>query len=61
MVRELFSHRRKTIKKALKTSSSILGIENVNLILEGISGDILKKRPEELTLEEFSIIANIIA
>ena len=58
IVRELFSHRRKTIKKGLKTSSSIIGAENVNKILGQIPEELLKKRPEELTLEEFSIMAN---
>ncbi|MDD4126493.1 MAG: 16S rRNA (adenine(1518)-N(6)/adenine(1519)-N(6))-dimethyltransferase RsmA [Methanomicrobium sp.] len=60
LVRELFSHRRKTIKKALKTSSNILGHESIEKILNKNPEDILKKRPEELTLEEFSILSNSI-
>ncbi|MDD3407738.1 MAG: 16S rRNA (adenine(1518)-N(6)/adenine(1519)-N(6))-dimethyltransferase RsmA [Methanomicrobium sp.] len=60
LVRELFSHRRKTIKKALKISSGIIGEGNAEKILNKNREEILKKRPEELTLEEFSILSNSI-
>ncbi|MDD3976905.1 MAG: 16S rRNA (adenine(1518)-N(6)/adenine(1519)-N(6))-dimethyltransferase RsmA [Methanomicrobium sp.] len=60
LVRELFSHRRKTLKKALKISSHILGEDNVKEIIYKSPDEILKKRPEELTLKEFSDLSNAV-
>ncbi|MBP2132873.1 16S rRNA (adenine1518-N6/adenine1519-N6)-dimethyltransferase [Methanomicrobium sp. W14] len=59
LVRELFSLRRKTIRKALKISSKKLGEKNVERIFENIPEELLQKRPEELTLKEFSFMSNI--
>lgn len=58
VVRELFSHRRKTIRKALKISAGIIGKERVEAIEQNIPEEILSKRPEELLLSDFAKIAN---
>jgi len=58
VVRELFSHRRKTIRKGLKTSRSLLGVERTDRIIAALTDDVLAKRPEELSLREFADIAN---
>jgi len=59
LVRELFSHRRKTIRKALKIAAGPLGEERVDRILSGLPEDVLKARPEALSLEEFAEISNL--
>ena len=58
IVRELFSHRRKTVRKGLKTSRDLLGTETVDRIIATLPEDLLAKRPEELSLKEFADIAN---
>ena len=58
VVRELFSHRRKTIQKSLKISQGSIGKEQVAAILDTIPEEMLKKRPEELQLSDFAKIAN---
>lgn len=59
LVRELFSHRRKTLKKSLKASRAAIGEEKYQKIIEVLPDDMLKKRAEELTLKDFSDISNI--
>ena len=59
LVRELFSHRRKTLKKSLKSSRTIIGEEKYEKIIENLPDEMLKKRAEELTLKDFSDISNI--
>jgi len=58
IVRELFSNRRKTIRKALNISKNKIGREETERILDNVSGEILKKRPQELTLKEFADLSN---
>lgn len=58
IVRELFSHRRKTIRKAVNISKNNIGIDESERILSCASEDILKKRPQELTLKEFAELSN---
>lgn len=58
VVRELFSHRRKTLRKGLKTSRSLLGAERTDRIIDALPDEVLIKRPEELSLKEFADIAN---
>jgi len=58
IVRELFSYRRKTIRKALHISAGVIGKERVAAIEEIIPEEILKKRPEEIQLVDFAKIAN---
>jgi len=59
LVRELFSHRRKTLKKSLKASKTIIGGDKYEKIIIALPEEMLKKRAEELTLKDFSDIANI--
>jgi len=58
VVRELFSHRRKTIRKALKSGSTALGPERTARMLELLPEELLKRRAEELSLQEFALVAN---
>ncbi len=58
VVRELFSHRRKTVRKGLKTSRNLLGAERTDRIIADLPDEVLSKRPEELSLKEFADIAN---
>ncbi len=59
VVRELFSHRRKTIGKTLKLSKGALGVDSVEKMLSTLSETILKARAEALSLEEFAEISNM--
>ncbi|MGB7992331.1 16S ribosomal RNA methyltransferase A, partial [Methanoregula sp.] len=60
VVRALFSHRRKTVKNGLKGSSGILNREWAEMAIAALPEEILKSRPEELYLEDFSTIANLV-
>ena len=42
LVRELFSHRRKTLKKSLKSSRTVIGEDKYKKILDALPEDILK-------------------
>lgn len=59
LVRELFSHRRKTLRKSLKASRTVIGEERYVKIIESLPEEMLKKRAEELTLKNFSEISNL--
>jgi 16S rRNA (adenine1518-N6/adenine1519-N6)-dimethyltransferase len=59
IVRILFSHRRKTIRKALKISGGMLGENRVTAILNSLDEATQKARPETLTLEDFARMANM--
>ena len=59
LVRELFSHRRKTLKKSLKSSKAVIGEDRYKRIVDSLSDEMLKKRAEELSLKDFSDISNI--
>ena len=58
LVRELFSHRRKTIANGLKGLASIYGKENVAKFAASLEADLLQKRPEVLTVAEFITLSN---
>jgi 16S rRNA (adenine1518-N6/adenine1519-N6)-dimethyltransferase len=58
VVRGLFSYRRKTVKKGLKAAAGMIGSRLVERMLARLPEEILKARPEELTLKEFAAIAN---
>jgi len=60
VVRALFSHRRKTIRNCLKGSGGMLDPEWVRRVIIALPGEILKSRPEELYLEDFATIANMV-
>ncbi|HDR73418.1 MAG TPA: 16S ribosomal RNA methyltransferase A [Methanoculleus sp.] len=61
VVRALFSHRRKTVRKALKASRTLLGDERVDILVQVLPADILQARPEALPLEAFARIANAVS
>lgn len=58
IVRALFSHRRKTVRKALKIEAPLLDGDRVEAILASVNDEILQARPERLELEQFAEIAN---
>jgi 16S rRNA (adenine1518-N6/adenine1519-N6)-dimethyltransferase len=58
LVRVLFSYRRKTVRKGLRSSSDTFEPEAIERTIADLPEDLLKKRPEDLTLDEFVMIAN---
>ncbi len=58
LVRELFSHRRKTIQNGLKGMKSIYGEEVMTKLVDSLPNDLLGKRPEMLTISDFIELAN---
>ncbi len=59
VVRALFSHRRKTVRNGLRTSSGILPKTMVDRMCALLPDEILDARPEALYLEDFATIANL--
>lgn len=58
VVRELFSHRRKTIQNGLKGMKSIYGEEKMTALISSLPKDLLGKRPEKLSVIDFIELAN---
>ncbi|NLA38825.1 MAG: 16S ribosomal RNA methyltransferase A [Methanomicrobiales archaeon] len=58
VVRVLFSYRRKTVRKALRSGRDSFAPEAIEQTIAGLPADLLQRRPENLTLEEFALIAN---
>jgi len=58
VVRELFSHRRKTIQNGLKGMKSIYGEEKMTTLISSLPKDLLGKRPEKLSVIDFIELAN---
>mgnify|MGYP000924415129 CR=1 FL=1 len=58
VVRVLFSHRRKTVRKGLRSGKDSLPTEAIERAIADLPDDLLQRRPEDLTLEEFALIAN---
>ncbi len=61
VVRVLFSHRRKTVRKALKLGDDAFAPGAIERALAELPDDLLQRRPEDLALEEFALIANTLA
>lgn len=61
LVRELFSHRRKTIRNGIRNLKCIYGEEAITAFIAGLPEDLLNTRPERLTVEEFIRLANRLA
>ena len=61
VVKILYAGRRKTIRSILKNSTPIFGEEQVTSLLSVLDPDILKSRPEELYLEDYATISNILS
>ena len=58
VVRVLFSHRRKTVRKGLRSGKDAFPPEAIERAIAGLSDDLLQRRPEDLTLREFALVAN---
>jgi 16S rRNA (adenine1518-N6/adenine1519-N6)-dimethyltransferase len=58
VVRVLFSHRRKTVRKGLRNAGDAFPAEAIEQAIAALPDDLLQRRPEDLTLEEFALIAN---
>ncbi|MCK9297845.1 16S ribosomal RNA methyltransferase A [Methanoculleus sp. YWC-01] len=58
VVRVLFSHRRKTVRKGLRSGKDTFPAQAIERTIAGLPDDLLQRRPEDLTLEEFALIAN---
>lgn len=56
-VREMFSHRRKTVRNCLKSLGKRYFVDDV---LTKLSNDVLDKRPEKLTVEQFIEMSNLV-
>jgi len=61
VVRVLFSHRRKTIRKGLRSGKDAFSAPAIEHAVAELPDDLLQRRPEDLTLEEFALIANTLA
>ena len=61
VVREVFSHRRKTLSNCLKGLSSIYGKEKTAAFIASCEPELLKKRPEVLSVAEFIELSNSFA
>lgn len=61
VVRVLFSHRRKTVRKGLRNAGDAFPSEVVERAIASLPADLLQRRPENLTLEEFALVANTLA
>ena len=61
VVRTLFSHRRKTVRNALKSARGELGDDKVQDAFSRIIPEILDSRAEELYLEDFATISNLVS
>lgn len=61
IVRALFAHRRKTVRNGLRSAKGILTSAHVETLLARLPDEILALRPEELYLEDFATITNVIA
>ena len=59
-VRVLFMQRRKTVRNGLRAAAGVLGRETVERLLSQLPPEVLASRPEELYLEDFATIANLV-
>ncbi|MDE2518479.1 MAG: 16S rRNA (adenine(1518)-N(6)/adenine(1519)-N(6))-dimethyltransferase RsmA [Methanocorpusculum sp.] len=58
LVRELFSHRRKTIRNGLRSMRSIYGESVMTNLVENLPAEMLEMRPEMLSVPDFINLAN---
>ena len=61
VVREFFSHRRKTVRNCMKGLASLYGKEAVEKLAASLSDDVKNARPEKLTVTDYINIANLLA
>ncbi len=60
VVRVLFSHRRKTVRKGLKSGKDAFDAETIERLIASLPEETLSRRPEELSLADFAAIANYV-
>jgi 16S rRNA (adenine1518-N6/adenine1519-N6)-dimethyltransferase len=60
VVLALFSHRQKTVKNGLRGSSGVLDPVWAQRVIDALPAEILQSRLEELYLEDFATIANMV-
>lgn len=60
VVKMLFAGRRKTVRSILKNAGSLFGKEPVSRLIRDLDPAILSSRPEELYLEDYATIANML-
>jgi 16S rRNA (adenine1518-N6/adenine1519-N6)-dimethyltransferase len=60
VVRVLFSQRRKTVRNGLRSGNGIFGADRVERIIAALPPEILRLRPEALSLRDFAEIANVV-
>ena len=61
LVRVLYAGRRKTVRSIMKNSGQTFESEQIQSLFSGLDPEILASRPEELYLEDYATIANILA
>jgi len=61
VVRSLFMQRRKTVRNGLRAAAGALGANTIDRLLAELPEEVLASRPEELYLEDFATITNLIA
>ncbi|MDD3621675.1 MAG: 16S rRNA (adenine(1518)-N(6)/adenine(1519)-N(6))-dimethyltransferase RsmA [Methanofollis sp.] len=60
VVRELFSHRRKTVRNGLRGAKRIFRKKELDQALTELPDEVLMMRPEELSMMTFAMIANLL-
>jgi 16S rRNA (adenine1518-N6/adenine1519-N6)-dimethyltransferase len=60
IVKILFAGRRKTVRNILKNAVPVLGKDRIEHLMTHLDPDILSSRPEELYLEDYATIANLL-
>jgi len=60
VVRELFSKRRKMVRTILAAAIPVFGEEKITSALSELDSEILESRPEQLYLEDYATIANLV-
>ncbi|HJJ29187.1 MAG TPA: 16S rRNA (adenine(1518)-N(6)/adenine(1519)-N(6))-dimethyltransferase RsmA [Methanocorpusculum sp.] len=61
VVRECFSHRRKTVRNCLKGLASVYGKDTAARLSAALPDSVLDARPEKLSVTDFISIANLLA
>ncbi|QSZ66730.1 16S ribosomal RNA methyltransferase A [Methanofollis aquaemaris] len=61
VVRELFSHRRKTVRNGLRGAKGIFGKEELDRVFAELPDEVLTLRPEALSMMTFAMVANLLA
>lgn len=59
ILRGVFTQRRKTLRNALRNTTHITGISKVDRLIDQLDSDLLSKRPDAITPEEYAEIARI--